>query len=65
MKFEIIDNKGKVVFNTTQVTCIPNKDNINSMHGAGYKFKIDNKSISKKKLIEFITSNKPKRSKNE
>ncbi len=56
MKFEVINDKGKVVFNTTETSCLPTKTEINSMTKAGYKFKIDNKSIAKKKLEEMMTN---------
>ena len=64
MKFEILDEKGKAVFNTTMIECIPVKNHIDMMSKSGYKFKIDNKIISKKKLEEFITENK-RRTKND
>lgn len=54
MKFEVVNDKGKVVFNTTEISCLPTKTEINSMIKAGYKFKLDNKSITKKKLEEII-----------
>lgn len=54
MKFEVIDNKGNTIFNTTEKTCLPSKSEIESQAGAGYKFKIDGKIISKKKLLEQI-----------
>lgn len=64
MKFEILDEKGKAVFNTNMIECIPVKNHIDMMSKSGYKFKIDNKIISKKKLEEFITENK-RRTKND
>ena len=54
MKFEIINNNGKIVFNTMDESCLPTKGEINSMTKAGYKFKIDGKSTTKKKLEEII-----------
>ncbi len=58
MKFEAIDIKGDTIFNTTQKSCIPDKPQIESMCSVGYKFKIDGKIISKKKLLEFLSHNK-------
>lgn len=54
MKFEIINSNGKIVFNTMDESCLPTKGEINSMTKVGYKFKIDGKSITKKKLEEII-----------
>ena len=54
MKFEVIDIKGDTVFNTIQKSCIPDKVQIESMSSARYKFKIDGKTISKKKLLEQL-----------
>lgn len=54
MKFEVIDNKGNTIFNTTEKICLPNKLEIESLTCAGYKFKLDGKIVSKKKLLEQI-----------
>lgn len=45
---------------TTNIECIPTPEILISMERTGYKFKMDNKLISRKKIIEFITNNKEK-----
>lgn len=52
-KFEVINPDGETVFNTESKKCIPTKSQIESMAKAGYKFKLDGKSISKKKLEDM------------
>lgn len=53
MKFEVIkDNKTK--FYTHDITCVPPIKQINTMLKCGYKFKLDNKAISKKDLDEML-----------
>lgn len=52
MKFEILNDNGSVVFNTTDDECLPTIKEIDSMVKAKYKFKLDGKLISKNKLIE-------------
>ena len=54
MKFEIINTENKTVMNTTSVSCIPDKDSLISMSKSGYKFKIDGKILSTKKIIEQL-----------
>ncbi len=54
MKYEVFDSKNKRVFITKEMECIHTKSEIDSMNKAGYKFKINNKSITKTKLLEFI-----------
>lgn len=54
MKFEVINDKNKTVMSTTSLSCIPNKNELNSMSKAGYKFKIDGKAITIKKLNEKL-----------
>lgn len=56
MKFDVFNNDGVVVMTTSHISCIPNKDIINKMVKAGYKFKLDNKPINKMKLQEIIQS---------
>ena len=51
MKFEIINTENKTVMNTTDVSCIPEKELLMSMSKSGYKFKIDGKILSVKKII--------------
>lgn len=54
MIFEVINDKGKTVMNTNDLSCIPNKKQLLEMSMSGYKFKIDGKVISKNKIIEII-----------
>lgn len=54
MKFEVLNSKQKVVMYTTDISCIPNKDTLNAMLNAGYKFKLDGEILSKKAISEFI-----------
>lgn len=53
MKFEVINDKGQVVMTTTSANCIPDKDVLNSMSKSGYKFRIDGKAVTQKKLSEM------------
>jgi len=57
MLFEVIDPSGKGVMCTNYVSCIPNANQLSSMTSAGYKFKIDGKNITKKKLLEYVDEN--------
>lgn len=54
MKFEVLNSKQKVVMHTTDISCIPSKDTLNAMLNAGYKFKLDDKAITIKKLNEQL-----------
>ena len=54
MKFEVINDKGKTVYYTHKEKDIPCKEYLNSMINASYKFKIDGKISSKKKIEELI-----------
>lgn len=56
MKFEIFNEKNKVVFNTQEKQCLPDKHQINTMIKIGYKFKIDGKLLTKKQLTELINN---------
>lgn len=56
MKFQIINNRGDIVFATLYGSCIPPKSQIESMLQAGYKFAIDGKTVSKKKLREILST---------
>ena len=53
MKFEILNDKNKVVMTTTSASCIPDRNTLNIMSKGGYKFKMDGKSITLKKLKEI------------
>ena len=52
IKFEVINDKNKTVMNTTSSCCIPNKYTLSLMSKAGYKFKLDGKTATIKKLCE-------------
>lgn len=54
MKFEVINDKRKTVMTTQSINCIPSKQQCEHMIKAGYKFKLDNNILSKKKLDEFL-----------
>ena len=54
MKFEVVNDKNKVVMNTTSADCVPSKDTLTLMSKAGYKFKLDGKVITIKKLNERL-----------
>ena len=54
MKFEVINTKNKTVMSTTSPSCIYDKDILSSMSKAGYKFKLDGKTITVKKLNEKL-----------
>lgn len=53
MKFEIINQEDKTVMQTGYVECIPDKETIDFMIRGRYKFKIDGKIVSKKKIDEI------------
>lgn len=57
MNLAIYDDKNKTVFQCDKKSCFPTVNEIKSMAASGYKFKLDNKIISKKKLLEFIGDN--------
>ena len=53
MKFEIVNQDGKTVMQTESTECIPDRENIDLMIKGKYKFKIDGKIVSKKKIDEI------------
>lgn len=53
MKFEVINDKNKTVYHTHKIKDIPIKDFLTSMINAGYRFKIDGKVASKKRVEEL------------
>lgn len=57
MKFEVLTDKGQVVMTTTSALCIPDKGLIDHMIKTGYKFKIDEKIATKKKIEELLKFN--------
>lgn len=54
MKFEIYNNKNECVFITKSSECLPQKEYIESMLKNGFKFKLDEKTLQKKQLINLI-----------
>lgn len=58
MKLEIFNESGKRVFITCEKSCFPKKSEINTMSKVGWKFKLDDKRISKKNLEEIIVNKK-------
>lgn len=52
MKFEVTNDKGVSVMSTEHKSCIPDDSQLFSMAKAGYKFKIDGKAVSVKKVKE-------------
>ena len=54
MRFEVINDKNKIVMQTSHMSCIPDKNTLNSMQKAGYKFKLNGKTITIKKLSDKI-----------
>ena len=54
MKFEVINDKNKTVMHTFDTSCIPDKDTLKSMSAKGYKFKLDGRTITVKKLNEQL-----------
>lgn len=56
MKFEVVNDKGKTVMSCTSVSCIPDEDELSCMAKAGYKFKLDGKNATQKKIKEIRTN---------
>ncbi len=54
MKFEVINSEGRVVFWCQQSSCIPDKQEIESVTKSGHKIRIDGKIVTKKKLNELL-----------
>lgn len=54
MLVKIINDKGRVVMQTSFVECLPNKTHIDSMVQNGYKFNVDGKNVTKKTFIEVF-----------
>ena len=54
MFFEVLNSDGKTVFNTSESACLPRGEQIKNMLNIGYKFRVDNKILTKKALNEFM-----------
>lgn len=57
MEFEIIKDS-TTIFRTPDISCIPDKNQLDKMAKAGYKFKIDGKAVTKKKLEDILSEGK-------
>lgn len=55
MTFEAFDKYGHRVLYTYQISCIPVRD-LDAMHKAGYRFKLDNKVASIARILELVNS---------
>lgn len=56
-ELKIINDRGKAVMSTSYIECFPSISQIASMVQNGYKFRLNNKMVSKKVLEEFIKEN--------
>lgn len=54
MKFEVININGQVVMNTEYKACVPITEEIKTMSGAGYRFKVDGKFVALNKVNEAV-----------
>ena len=52
MRFEVINSESTTLMQTTTWLCIPDKPTLTSMAKAGYRFKLDGRIITPKKLDE-------------
>ena len=57
MKFEVFNDKDERAMYTEHISCIPDKDILSSMLKVGYKFKLNGKAITIKKLNEQLKEN--------
>lgn len=53
MKFEVVNRSGKTMMQCSDYQYIPEKDILESMYKAEYRFKLDGKDISLKKAKEL------------
>ncbi len=56
IKFEIINEKGVAVMTTEHMSCIPDNDQLCHMSKAGFKFRIDGKNASVKRINEAVSA---------
>lgn len=54
MKFKVINPNGRTVMSTEYICCIPDEYELKSMSKAGYKFQIDGKNATLKKIKELV-----------
>lgn len=57
MKFEVINEKNKVVMHCEHIRCFPTVEEVQVMSKSGYKFKIDGQNINVTKLISLLKEN--------
>lgn len=50
MKFEVINSGGETVMQTEYVECIPDQAILDAMYKSGYRFKLNGKVATKKKV---------------
>lgn len=65
MKFEVFNDRGVPKMSTEYISCIPDSAQLAALSKAGYKFKINGKPVSKKKVEEYIKTNTNKQTKGE
>lgn len=53
MKFEVVNDRGRTIMSCTTASCVPDDEQLSSMAKAGYKFKIDGKTVNIKKVKEI------------
>ena len=53
MLLQIVNDKGVTVMRTENKSCIPDDTQLSCMYKTGYKFKIDGKTVSIKKIKEI------------
>ena len=54
MNFEVLNDKNKVVMHTDFLSCVPKVDILTLISRAGYKFRLDGKAVSLKKLKDYL-----------
>lgn len=52
MRFEVVNSGGETVMQTEYTGCIPDQTVLDAMYKSGYRFKLDGKAASKKKVEE-------------
>ncbi len=55
MIFEVVNKDGKTEMNTEYIQYIPTKSQMASMSKVAYKFKIDGKITTKKRIDELLS----------
>ena len=52
MKFEVVNSGGETVMQTEYIECIPDQTILDAMYKSGYRFKLNGKMATKKKVEE-------------